>query len=161
MWQKIDDTRIQALRPLIPPAILMEDFPVSQDLSAFIAKSRRELSAIFTAGDDRVAVVVGPCSIHDPVAALDYALKHSGVSSFNLGTGNGTSVLQLVEAFSKVSGRVIPIERKPRRAGDLPSYYADASLAERVLNWTAKRGIDEMCADSWNWQSNNPNGYGD
>jgi 3-deoxy-7-phosphoheptulonate synthase len=75
MWQKIDDTRIQALRPLIPPAILMEDFPVSGELSAFIAKSRKELSAIFAAADDRLAVVVGPCSIHDPVAALEYARK--------------------------------------------------------------------------------------
>ena len=75
MWQKIDDTRIQALRPLIPPAILMEDFPVSDELSSFIAKSRRELSDIFAANDDRVAVVVGPCSIHDPVAALEYARK--------------------------------------------------------------------------------------
>ncbi|MDR2462598.1 MAG: 3-deoxy-7-phosphoheptulonate synthase [Verrucomicrobiales bacterium] len=75
MWQKIDDTRIQALRPLIPPAILLEDFPVSDELSAFIANSRRELSAIFTAEDDRLAVVLGPCSIHDPVAAIDYARR--------------------------------------------------------------------------------------
>ncbi|MDR1191183.1 MAG: 3-deoxy-7-phosphoheptulonate synthase [Verrucomicrobiales bacterium] len=73
MWQKIDDTRILALRPLIPPAILLEDFPVGENWSAFIAKSRRELSAIFAAADDRLAVVVGPCSIHDPAAALDYA----------------------------------------------------------------------------------------
>jgi 3-deoxy-7-phosphoheptulonate synthase len=81
MWQKIDDTRIQALRPLIPPAILMEDFPVTDELSSFIAKSRGELSDIFSANDDRVAVVVGPCSIHDPIAALDYARKlkpHAG-----------------------------------------------------------------------------------
>jgi 3-deoxy-7-phosphoheptulonate synthase len=75
MWQKIDDTRIQALRPLIPTAILMEDFPVTDELSSFIAKSRRELSDIFSANDDRIAVVVGPCSIHDPIAALEYARK--------------------------------------------------------------------------------------
>jgi 3-deoxy-7-phosphoheptulonate synthase len=75
MWQKIDDTRIQALRPLIPPAILLEDFPVSEELSAFIAKSRKELSDVFAAKDDRVVVVVGPCSIHDPIAALEYARK--------------------------------------------------------------------------------------
>ncbi|MDR1146950.1 MAG: 3-deoxy-7-phosphoheptulonate synthase, partial [Verrucomicrobiales bacterium] len=63
MWQKIDDTRIQARRPLIPPAILLEDFPVTDELSAFIASSRKELSNIFAARDDRLAVVVGPCSI--------------------------------------------------------------------------------------------------
>ena len=75
MSQKIDDTRIRDLRPLIPPAIMLEDFPVSDELSAFIAGSRRELANIFAGEDDRVVVVIGPCSIHDPEAALDYARR--------------------------------------------------------------------------------------
>ncbi|MBQ7564910.1 MAG: UDP-glucose 4-epimerase GalE [Lachnospiraceae bacterium] len=81
------------------------------------------------------------------------------VKIYNLGTGNGVSVLQLVHAFEKVLGRELPYEIKPRRAGDIATCYADPSKAKRELHWEAKRGIDEMCRDSWNWQSKNPEGY--
>ena len=81
------------------------------------------------------------------------------VKVYNLGTGKGVSVLELVHAFEKVIGRPLPYEIKPRRAGDIAACYADPSKAKRELDWEAKRGIEDMCRDSWNWQSNNPNGY--
>ena len=81
------------------------------------------------------------------------------VKVYNLGTGKGVSVLELVHAFEKVIGRPLPYEIKPRRAGDIATCYADPSKAKRELGWEAKRGIEDMCRDSWNWQSNNPNGY--
>ncbi len=81
------------------------------------------------------------------------------VKVYNLGTGKGVSVLELVHAFEKVTGRPLPYEIKPRRAGDIAACYADPSKAKRELGWEAKRGIEDMCRDSWNWQSNNPNGY--
>ena len=76
-----------------------------------------------------------------------------------MGTGNGYSVLDMVKAFSKACGKEIPYEIKPRRAGDIATCYCDASKAKEELNWTAERGLDEMCEDSWRWQSQNPNGY--
>lgn len=93
------------------------------------------------------------------VAALNYAREHTGAEAINLGTGKGYSVLELVRAFEKASGREIPYEIKPRRPGDLAAVYADPSKAKRLLNWEAVRGIDEMCEDSWRWQSLNPTGY--
>lgn len=93
------------------------------------------------------------------VKAVDWALRNVGCEPFNLGTGNGISVLQLREAFEKASGVKIPYVIDPRRPGDPDEVYADASKAEQVLGWTAKKGVDEMCADTWNWQKNNPNGY--
>jgi len=89
------------------------------------------------------------------------ALEHitPGVSVFNLGSGKGTSVLELVHAFEKVSGKTIPYEIGPRRAGDLPEYYADATKAFRELHWKTEESIDDACADTWRWQSTNPDGY--
>ncbi|WP_367569081.1 UDP-glucose 4-epimerase GalE [Lacrimispora sp.] len=81
------------------------------------------------------------------------------VRVYNLGTGQGFSVLQMIEAFSKACGKSIPYSIKPRRPGDIAECYADASLAKAELGWEAERGIDEMCQDSWRWQSKNPNGY--
>lgn len=81
------------------------------------------------------------------------------VRIYNLGTGQGFSVLQMIEAFSKACGKNIPYSIKPRRPGDIAECYADAALAKKELGWEAKRGIDEMCEDSWRWQSGNPNGY--
>jgi UDP-glucose 4-epimerase len=78
----------------------------------------------------------------------------------NLGTGRGSSVLELVNAFSSASGKTIPVEFAPRRAGDIASYYASPALAEKLLGWKAERGLAEMCEDAWRWQSLNPNGYG-
>ena len=93
------------------------------------------------------------------VAALKNACS-GGVHIYNLGTGKGYSVLEVVAAFEKASGVKIPYEIAPRRAGDIAEVYADPSKALSELGWKATLGIEEMCADSWRWQSNNPNGYG-
>lgn len=95
------------------------------------------------------------------VKAIDWALKNKGCEAFNLGTGNGTSVLQLRDAFVKATGVEIPYVIDPRRPGDPDEVYANADKARTVLGWTAKYGIDEMCEDTWRWQKNNPNGYED
>lgn len=93
------------------------------------------------------------------VKAIDWALQNIGCEAFNLGTGNGTSVLQLRDAFVKVTGVDVPFVIDPRRPGDPDEVYANAEKAEKVLGWTAKYGIEEMCEDTWRWQSNNPQGY--
>ena len=89
------------------------------------------------------------------------ALRHMkpGVSIYNLGTGHGYSVLDVVKAYSKACGKEIPYEIKPRRAGDIATCYSDPSKAKRELGWEAKYGIEEMCRDSYHWQSMNPDGY--
>lgn len=89
------------------------------------------------------------------------ALQHmkAGASIYNLGTGNGTSVLEIIKAFSKACGRDLPYEIKPRRTGDIAACYADCSKAERELGWRAELSIEQACADSWRWQSQNPNGF--
>ena len=92
------------------------------------------------------------------VAAVDKIAK-SGVYVYNLGTGVGYSVLEVIAAFEKACGKKLPYSFKPRRAGDIAECYADASKAKRELGWEAKLGIDEMCASLWNWQSKNPSGY--
>lgn len=93
------------------------------------------------------------------VKALDYLLKNESMITVNLGTGVGYSVLDVVNAFVKVSGKAVPYEFLPRRAGDVAVNYADASQAFSLLGWKASRNLEQMCADTWNWQSNNPNGY--
>ncbi len=92
-------------------------------------------------------------------AALDYAKNHTGAIAINLGSGEGHSVLEVVDSFERMSGVKIPYEIKPRRAGDLAEYYADAHRAKELLGWTAEKTLDDMCRDLWNWQSHNPNGY--
>ena len=92
------------------------------------------------------------------VAALRYLLEQQRSITANLGTGRGHSVLELLRAFEQASGRTIPYEIVARRPGDIGACYADASLAHELLGWTAGRGVAEMCADSWRWQSMNPNG---
>ncbi len=91
--------------------------------------------------------------------AVDYALKNKGVDVFNLGTGNGYSVLDIVKAFSKINGVEVNYKIVDRRPGDVAACYADASKAKTVLGWEATLGLEDMCRDSWNWQKNNPNGY--
>ena len=93
------------------------------------------------------------------MATLDYAAAHTGVEVFNLGTGTGYSVLDMVHAFSRACGRDIPYRIAPRRSGDIAACYADATKAKEVLGWSARLGIDDMCRSAWNWQSRNPNGY--
>lgn len=96
------------------------------------------------------------------VAALDWLngnSEFSGVEAFNLGTGNGTSVFAIVKAFEQAINKEIEFEVSPRRAGDLPAFWANANKANQKLNWQAKRSLEQMMVDTWRWQSNNPNGY--
>ncbi len=93
------------------------------------------------------------------VAAVQYALAHTGAEVINLGTGVGYSVLDVVHAFEEANDLAIPYEIAPRRPGDVTIYCADPSKAERLLGWRAEYGIHDMCRDSWRWQKNNPNGY--
>ena len=93
------------------------------------------------------------------VAAMEYAMGHTGTEIFNLGTGKGVSVTQLVDTFEQVNGVKVPHVYVGRRAGDLPAYFANADKAKAVLGWQAELDIADMCRDSWNWQKNNPDGY--
>ena len=93
------------------------------------------------------------------VAALRHTEKAPGLVTLNLGTGTGASVLDVVKAFERASGRRIAYDIGPRRAGDVPAYWGDPALAEATLGWRARRGLDQMCADSWRWQQGNPRGY--
>ncbi len=95
------------------------------------------------------------------VAAIDYMKKHRGESVFNLGTGMGYSVLDMVKAFERVTGVKIPYEIAPRRPGDLPAFYANPDKSAKLLNWHAQYNLDDMCRDTWAWQSKNPMGYGE
>ena len=107
--------------------------------------------------------------VRDYIHVVDLALGHvksiekikenPGLKIYNLGTGKGYSVLDLVKSFEEANGVIIPYEIKPRRAGDIATNYADASLAKEELGWEATRDVFQMCKDSWNWQKNNPNGY--
>ena len=95
------------------------------------------------------------------VKAIEHCSDKEGVHIYNLGTGNGYSVLDIVKAFSKACGKEIPYQIDPRRPGDIAECYADPAKAKAELGWEAKRGIDEMCADSWRWQSTHPDGFGE
>lgn len=109
--------------------------------------------------------------VRDYIHVVDLALGHvkavekkagkPGVYIYNLGTGHGYSVIDIIKAFGKACGKDIPYVIAPPRAGDIAVCYADPSKAKAELDWEATRGIDEMCADSWNWQSKNPNGFGE
>lgn len=93
------------------------------------------------------------------VAALQAIQRKAGLAIYNLGTGHGYSVLDVVKAFIKVNGVDVPYSIKPRRAGDIATCYCNPAKAKAELGWEAKYGIEEMCRDSWNWQKNNPEGY--
>ena len=93
------------------------------------------------------------------VLALDKLATNCGVVTYNLGTGNGYSVLEIVKAFGEASGKPIPYQIVDRRPGDIAACYADPALAKAELGWEAKRGLKEMCVDGWRWQSQNPDGF--
>ncbi len=131
-----------------------------------VAVGRLEKVGVF--GDD-YATVDGT-GVRDYIHVVDLAKGHvkavdkiiqdkTGCCAWNLGTGNGSSVLEVVAAFSKACGKEIPYQIMPRRPGDVPMCYADCSKAEKELGWTAEYDIERMCVDSWRWQSQNPNGY--
>jgi UDP-glucose 4-epimerase len=100
------------------------------------------------------------CDLADGhVAALRYLAEQSRSLTVNLGTGQGYSVLELAKAYGKASGRDIPVVFAPRRPGDIDACYADPAHALNTMGWKAQRGLDDMCADSWRWQFNNPQGF--
>ena len=109
--------------------------------------------------------------VRDYIHVVDLALGHvkavekvngeKGLFIYNLGTGKGYSVLDVVKAFEKASGKKVPYQIMPRRAGDIATCYSDPSKALKELGWKAERDIEEMCEDSWRWQSQNPDGYPD
>jgi UDP-glucose 4-epimerase len=93
------------------------------------------------------------------VKAIDKLTTNPGLVIYNLGTGKGVSVLEIISAFGAASGRPIPYQFAPRRSGDVAQCFADSSKAQRELNWTAQKTLADMCADTWRWQSQNPTGY--
>jgi len=107
--------------------------------------------------------------VRDYIHITDLATGHScaiqklkenpGLKIYNLGTGKGYSVLEMIAAMEKASGRKIPYEFCPRRCGDIATVYADSSLAETEMNWKTTKGLDDMCVDLWRWQTKNPNGF--
>ena len=96
---------------------------------------------------------------HGHIAALTYAHGRTGHHVFNLGSGQGHSVMAMLNAFGKACGHALPYTFAPRRAGDVPAYWADPQHASQTLGWHAEKNIDDMCQDTWRWQSANPNGY--
>lgn len=131
---------------------------------AQVAVGRRSALTVF--GND-YATADGTC-VRDYLHVMDLAEGHvsaldrltlPGSHIYNLGTGQGLSVLQMIEAFERVSERQIPYQFASRREGDLAAFWADPSKAEKELGWQALRGLDEMIADTWRWQRQNPNGY--
>jgi UDP-glucose 4-epimerase len=93
------------------------------------------------------------------IKALEKLVAKSGLLTYNLGTGRGYSVMEVITAFEKACGRTIPYQVMDRRPGDVPTSYADPTKANQELNWYARKTLDDMCADAWRWQSQNPNGY--
>ena len=143
---------------------------IPNNLMPFIAQvavGKREYLSIF--GDDYDTV--DGTGVRDYIHVVDLAKGHvkaldkmfentsSGFNVYNLGAGKGFSVLEIVKAFEKENGIKIPYKIAPRRTGDLPEFYANASLALNELNWKTELSIEDMVRDTWNWQSNNPNGY--
>jgi len=141
---------------------------IPNNLMPYIAQTAvGKLSCLGVFGDDYETI--DGTGVRDYIHVVDLAQGHvnalnkiesfDDVMTINLGTGNGYSVLEMVKAFEVASGKEIPFCIAPRRAGDIASCYADPSYAEEVLAWKAILGINEMCEDSWRWQSKNPNGY--
>ena len=95
------------------------------------------------------------------VKAVEVHQHDTGLQVYNLGTGKGSSVLEMVQAFEAASGKKITFAITPRRPGDIATCYANTDLAQAKLQWTAKRDLQQMMQDSWRWQSQNPNGYDD
>ena len=141
---------------------------IPNNLMPFIAQTavgKREYLSIF--GDDYnthdgtgVRDYIHVMDLADGhVKAIDRIKDFTEVMTINLGTGKGYSVLDMLKAFEKASGKTVPYKIAPRRAGDIAKCFANPSYAKEILGWEAKKGIKEMCEDSWRWQSNNPNGY--
>jgi UDP-glucose 4-epimerase len=145
-----------------------DPFGVPNNLMPFVAQvavGKREKLLVFGGDYDTIDGTGVRDYIHvddlasGHLAALNYLKQNAGILNVNLGTGNGTSVLELIKSFEKASGKKIPYEVVSRRLGDLPEYYAEVNYAQEVLGWKAQHDIDRMCEDTWRWQSQNPNGF--
>ncbi len=141
---------------------------IPNNLMPYIAQvAVGKLSALHVFGDDYPTP--DGTGVRDYIHVMDLAAGHvaalhrlsetAGVCTYNLGTGVGYSVLDVLHAFERACGKEIPYTIEPRRAGDVALCYADPGKADRELHWRAKYGIDRMCADAWRWQCKNPNGY--
>ncbi len=141
---------------------------IPNNLMPFIAQTavgKRDVLSVF--GDDYDTK--DGSGVRDYIHVVDLADGHvkalnkidgfDEVMSINLGTGNGYSVIEMVKAFERASGKKVPYKTAPRRSGDIATCFADPSYAKDILGWVATKGVDQMCEDSWRWQSNNPNGY--
>lgn len=133
-------------------------------LIAQVASGRREKLSIFgndydTSDGTGVRDYIHVMDLADGHLRACEALNKDGCFAINLGTGNGYSVLEVVKAFERASDRTIAYEIAPRRKGDIAACYADSSLAEKIIHWQPKHGLDSMCRDIWNWVSKNPEGY--
>lgn len=132
---------------------------------AQVAVGRREKLTVFGGDYDTIDGTCRRDYIHvmdladGHVKAVEYTLDHKGVEVFNLGTGTPYSVLEIIKAFEDATGKKINYEIGDRRAGDLPEFWANSNKAKEVLGWSTKRSLADMCKDTWNWQSHNPNGY--
>lgn len=132
---------------------------------AQVAVGRREKLTVFGGDYDTIDGTCRRDYIHvmdladGHVKAVEYTLDHKGVEIFNLGTGTPYSVLEIIKAFEDATGKKINYEIGDRRAGDLPEFWANSNKAKEVLGWSTKRSLADMCKDTWNWQSHNPNGY--
>ncbi len=154
-----------------PSGLIGEDpTGIPNNLMPFItqvAVGKREKLSVF-GGDYPTPDGTG---VRDYIHVVDLAIGHikaleklvqqttPSIDAYNLGAGKGFSVLDVVKAFEKASGKPVPYEIVPRRAGDITEFYADATKAKEQLGWQVELGLEEMCKDSWNWQSKNPNGY--
>jgi UDP-glucose 4-epimerase len=140
---------------------------IPNNLAPFIAKvAGGKLPCVNVFGNDYDTP--DGTGVRDYIHVVDLALGHvkaienvseKGVHIFNLGTGNGYSVLDMIKAFEKACGHEIPYKICPRRPGDIAACYASVDKAKNELGWEAKLGVDEMCASMWKWQTQNPDGY--
>lgn len=150
-----------------PSGLIGEDPQgIPNNLMPFIAQTAAGIRNKLRIFGDDYDTVDGTC-IRDFIHVIDLAKGHvaalkylkPGFDAINLGSGTGTSVMQLFHAFENACGKKLAYEIAERRAGDLPEFYANAKKASELLRWNTEKTIDEMCADTWNWQSKNPNGY--
>ncbi|KAK9873748.1 hypothetical protein WA026_002103 [Henosepilachna vigintioctopunctata] len=176
-WHRISvDWKLISLRYFNPvgahPSGIIGEDPsgIPNNLMPYISQvavGRREFLSVFGSDYD----TVDGTGVRDYIHIIDLAIGHlralekisnpsfSGFKAYNLGTGRGYSVLEVVKAFTKASGKKIEYKLVDRRPGDIATCFSDASLAKKELNWVAEKDIEEMCRDTWNWQSNNPNGF--
>ena len=125
-----------------------------------IDEINRNFFTLFQEGRELLRKDVGAVMDAQREKALEeFKEDQKDVLIYNLGTGHGYSVLQVIAACGKACGKELPYEIKPRRAGDIATCYCDPTKAKNELGWIAQYGIEEMCADSWRWQSQNPDGY--